>query len=109
MGKPRLRLSNNVLRRLDHMKGRKWLAKHVKRQNGRCAYCGCGMNPLAPFPKRWRAADGRPLRVICGPAEGWLMVRFRGAAPWCITVPELLNASGHRFGPFTLNEPRKRT
>jgi hypothetical protein len=59
--------------------------------------------PLSPFPRRWRAADGRPLVVLCGPAKGWLMVRERGVRrPWCIRVSEMLNAEPHEAGPFKL-------
>jgi hypothetical protein len=61
------------------------------------------VNPMARFPRRWRAADGKPLRVLCDPAEGYVMARFKNAAPFTIRVSEILNADTHRFGPFTVD------
>jgi hypothetical protein len=59
------------------------------------------VNPIAPLHKRWRDHLGT-LRVITGPAEGWVMVRYTGSArPFCLRLSELLNADAHpNHGPF---------
>ena len=68
------------------------------------------LDPLAPFPKRWRDPLG-PIRVMGGPHEGYVMVRRPGAAPFCLHVSELTNASaGRRYrgrGPYEIVERRK--
>jgi hypothetical protein len=68
------------------------------------------VSPLAPFPKRWRAGDGRSFRVICEPSEGYVMARFPRAVPFVLSVKEIHNAArcAHRFGPFECEEdPRQ--
>lgn len=50
--------------------------------------------------KRWRDHHG-PLRVICEPAEGYVMARRTGGAPFVLSVRELLNETRHHtHGPF---------
>jgi hypothetical protein len=64
------------------------------------------LSPAAPFPKRWRASDGRSFRVICEPSEGYVMARFPRAMPFVISVKQILNADrhAHPFGPFECEE-----
>ena len=58
------------------------------------------VDPMAPFPKRWRDHVGS-LRVLAGPFEGWLMVKRPHAEPFCLKVSTILNATGHPVhGPF---------
>ena len=67
------------------------------------------IDPLSPFPKRWEDHRG-PLRVMCEPAEGYVMIRRRGAMPFCLPVATLLNAERDPFhGPFRLIEKRRPT
>lgn len=66
------------------------------------------INPLAPFPKRWRDPIG-PLRVLAEPAEGWLLVRRPGAMPFVLHVRQILNTERHPVhGPFTVVEKARR-
>ena len=57
---------------------------------------------LAKFPKRWRDHIG-PIRVMSEPIDGYLMVRRPGAAPFVLSVKQMLNAEKHHsHGPFLL-------
>lgn len=51
---------------------------------------GYAIDPLAPFPKRWGDERGE-IRVMCDPHEGYVMARRRGAAPFVISVRDLLS------------------
>jgi len=57
--------------------------------------------PGAPIPKRWKSPGG-PIRVMCEPVEGYVMARRPQAAPFVLSVRELLGSSQHphHFGPF---------
>jgi len=67
------------------------------------------IDPLSPFPKRWKDQLG-PLRVMCEPAEGYVMIRRPQAMPFCLPVAVLLNAERGEFhGPFRLIERRRPT
>lgn len=69
-------------------------------------YC---VDPMQPFPKRWEDARG-PVRVISGPAEGYVMVRRRGCMPFVLHVRHLLNTDKHPVhGPFWPAPPKKRS
>lgn len=58
------------------------------------------IDPTAPFPKRWEDHLGKT-RVMAGPVEGYVMVRRHGAAPFVLSVKELLNNKPHPMhGPF---------
>jgi hypothetical protein len=58
------------------------------------------IDPLAPFPARWRDKLG-PIRVMSGPVQGYVMVRRPGAFPFVLSVKQLLNAEHHPVhGPF---------
>lgn len=58
------------------------------------------LEPLAPFPARWRDKYG-PIRVMAGPVKGYVMCRRAGAAPFVLHVSELCNAKKHEYmGPF---------
>ena len=58
------------------------------------------LDPLAPFPARWRDKIG-PLRVMAGPVNGYVMVRRPDAHPFVLRVSELCNAVKHPVhGPF---------
>lgn len=62
------------------------------------------IRPGQVFPTRWRDHIG-PLRVMAGPAEGYVMVRRPRAYPFVLPVPVLLNAAQHpTHGPFELVE-----
>ncbi|KZE34078.1 hypothetical protein IMF23_04190 [Chelatococcus daeguensis] len=64
------------------------------------------LDPLSPFPKRWRDHIG-PLRVMCGPVEGYVMVRRKGGAPFVLRVSDLTNATRDPpHGPFVLEGRR---
>lgn len=66
------------------------------------------ISPLAKFPKRWRDHLG-PIRVMCEPVEGYLLARRPGAAPFAISVREMLNAEKHPVhGPFLLADATKK-
>lgn len=63
------------------------------------------IDPLAPFPKRWRDHHG-PIRVMTEPVEGYLMARRPGAVPFVLAVTQILNAERHpTHGPFALATP----
>jgi len=66
--------------------------------------------PGTPLPKRWKDRTG-PIRVMCEPVEGYVMVRRPGAMPFVLHVSELLNQARHpTHGPFRLCDPiNKRT
>lgn len=57
---------------------------------------------MTAIAKRWRCADGREIRVMCEPVEGYVLARFKGAMPFAIALGDLLNANRrpHKFGPF---------
>jgi hypothetical protein len=58
------------------------------------------LDPLAPFPKRWRDHHG-PIRVMMGPCEGWVIGRRPGCIPFLLTVSDLCNATRRPIhGPF---------
>lgn len=60
------------------------------------------IDPLAKFPRRWRDHIG-PIRVMCEPVEGYLLVRRPGCAPFALSVRQILNAEKHPVhGPFVL-------
>jgi len=54
------------------------------------------INPLSPLPKRWVDAAGEIRLLMTEPVEGYVMARRRGAAPFVISVRELLSG---RFMP----------
>lgn len=47
------------------------------------------IDPTEPLPKRWKDERG-PIRVMCEPVEGYIMARRPGAAPFILSVRELL-------------------
>lgn len=57
---------------------------------------GYVINPLSPLPKRWVDAAGEIRLLMTTPAEGYVMARRRGAAPFVISVRDLLDG---RFVP----------
>lgn len=58
------------------------------------------LDPLAPFPARWKDKHG-PLRVMAGPVSGYVMVRRPSAVPFVLHVSDLCNASKRPTGgPF---------
>lgn len=58
------------------------------------------LDPLAPFPARWRDRIG-PLRVMAGPVSGYVMIRRPNAVPFVLRVSDLCNATKHpHHGPF---------
>lgn len=60
---------------------------------------------MSPFPKQWRDHIG-PIRVMCEPHEGYVMVRRPGATPFVLSVRNILNSVSHpTHGPFEM-EPR---
>jgi hypothetical protein len=66
------------------------------------------IDPLAPLPKRWTDHLG-PIRILAEPAEGWVLARRRGAAPFALRVRTLLNTDRDPVhGPFTVVEKAKR-
>lgn len=92
-----------------------WLARHMERQNGRCAYCGI---PMFLPPRRGRAGclatldhviplarSGRDTEAntvaaceVCNSAKGHMSAPFFRSSPFCIarrkyaeTVPERPN------------------
>lgn len=64
------------------------------------------INPLVPFPKRWKDNKGQRLIVMAGPVKGYLMVRYSGCMPFAISVSDLLNQSKRPDprGPFEVIE-----
>lgn len=67
------------------------------------------LNPLAPFPKRWRDPLGN-IRVMAEPVQGYVMVRRPGAYPFVLCVAHLTNAERHPVhGPFHVVEPAGRS
>lgn len=52
--------------------------------------------PGSPLPKRWVDAAGEIRLLMTTPAEGYVMARRRGAAPFVISVRDLLDG---RFMP----------
>lgn len=67
------------------------------------------LDPLAPFPPRWRDRIG-PLTVMAGPVRGYVMVRRPHAVPFVLHVANLCNAEKHpNHGPFELIEPKRRS
>lgn len=68
-------------------------------------YC---IDPLQPFPKRWRDKIG-PVKVMTEPAAGYIMCRRPGAFPFALSVAQILNADRCiSHGPFELVEKAKR-
>lgn len=60
--------------------------------------------PVSPLPKRWVDAAGEIRLLMTEPAEGYVMARRRGAAPFVISVRDLLDG---RFMPVqTIQEPK---
>ena len=57
---------------------------------------GYAINPMQPLPKRWKDAGG-PLRVMCEPHDGYVMMRRPGAMPFVVSVRELL---GGKYEPI---------
>lgn len=58
------------------------------------------LDPLAPFPGRWRDKTG-PIKVMSGPVSGYVMCRRPGAYPFVLHVKHLCNAEKHpHHGPF---------
>ena len=63
------------------------------------------INALEPFPKRWKDRIG-PIRVMCEPVKGYIMVRRPHAVPFVLSVPQILNTEKHPVhGPFELVKP----
>lgn len=62
---------------------------------------GYAIGPTETLPKRWRDAIG-PLRIMCEPCEGYVMARRPGAAPFVLSVRDLLSGD---FSPI-LPKPR---
>lgn len=52
--------------------------------------------PGSPLPKRWVDAAGEIRLLMTQPVEGYVMARRRGAAPFVISVRDLLDG---RFMP----------
>lgn len=50
---------------------------------------GYVIDPTEPLPKRWKDERG-PIRVMCEPIEGYIMARRPGAAPFILSMRELL-------------------
>jgi hypothetical protein len=66
------------------------------------------IDPLAPFPARWRDKIG-PLRVLAGPVKGYVMVRRPHAVPFVLHVANLCNAQKHPIhGPFEVIDGAKK-
>ena len=60
------------------------------------------IDPLEPFPKRWFDHIGN-ITVMCEPVKGYVMVRRPGAAPFVLSVREMLNTDKNPVhGPFTV-------
>jgi hypothetical protein len=58
------------------------------------------IDPLAPFPPRWRDKYGE-ITVMTNPVKGYVMVRRSGAAPFVLRVSDLCNATKDpHHGPF---------
>jgi adenylosuccinate synthase len=53
-------------------------------------------DPTSPIHKLWQDDKGH-VRVICEPAQGYVMARRPGAMPFVISVSDLL--SGKRYQP----------
>lgn len=51
---------------------------------------GYAVDPSSPLPKRWEDDHGT-IRVMCEPHEGYVMARRKGAAPFVISVRDLLS------------------
>lgn len=52
---------------------------------------GYAVNPLQPLPRRWKDKIG-PIRLMnVEPIEGYVMARRPGAAPFILSVRDLLN------------------
>jgi hypothetical protein len=59
------------------------------------------IDPLSPFPKRWTDPHG-PVRVMCEPADGYVMCRRPHGRPFVLSVRQILNTERHSVhGPFT--------
>ncbi len=43
LARRKLRMSGRMRAKLDHAKGRDWLSKRLKKQDGVCAYCGVAL------------------------------------------------------------------
>jgi hypothetical protein len=50
---------------------------------------GYAIDPTSPIHKKWTDENG-PIRVLCEPAEGYVMIRRPGAMPGVISVRDLL-------------------
>lgn len=52
---------------------------------------GYAVDPIEPLPKRWKDKNG-PIRLMTrSPVEGYVMARRPGAAPFVLSVPDLLS------------------
>lgn len=51
---------------------------------------GYAIDPMQPLPKRWRDKGG-PLRLMCEPHDGYVMMRRPGAMPFVESVRGLLS------------------
>lgn len=61
-------------------------------------------SPGSPLPKRWVGVKGEIRLLMTAPVEGYLMARYRGAAPFVISVRDLLDG---RFMPaMKVKEPK---
>ncbi len=65
---------------------------------------GYVISPGTPLPKRWVDAAGEIRLLMTEPVEGYVMARRRGAAPFVISVRELLDG---RFMPVMKIEESK--
>lgn len=53
---------------------------------------GYVFDPTEPLPKRWKDSRG-PIRLVCQPHEGYIMVRRPSAAPFILSVRDLLSGA----------------
>lgn len=61
---------------------------------------GFAVDPTEPLPKRWvdcRTSDCDVIRLLCQPHEGYVMARKKGAAPFVLSVRDLLSG---RYQPM---------
>jgi hypothetical protein len=58
------------------------------------------LDPLAPFPPRWRDKHGE-ITVMTNPVKGYVMVRRPRCTPFVLRVSDLCNATKDpHHGPF---------